>query len=113
MSRLATLSLIASLAAALGADPASASSVSGAQRSGVSYLEKGVLSYEVFEMSVAHLDLSECPPEFDPDAVFCRYAETDHSGSIFVFSYDGEMPLLAVKYVSLDEGKALLEAEGY
>ncbi|MCO8144357.1 hypothetical protein NHN26_03865 [Rhodovulum tesquicola] len=113
MSPRSTLSLVAGLVGAIGAGSALASGVSGAQRSGISYLEKGVLSYEVFEMSVAHEDLSECPQEFDPGAVFCRYAETDHSASIFVFSYDEEMPLLAVKYVSLDEGKAILKAEDY
>lgn len=107
MTRLAPVALIAALAAA----PALACEET--VDSGTSYLEKGVFTYDVFEASVAHTDLAECPVEFDPDVVFCRLAKTETQANIFVFSYDGEMPLLAIKHVPLDEGDAILEASAY
>ncbi|MFD1340945.1 hypothetical protein [Litorisediminicola beolgyonensis] len=66
------------------------------------YLEGGVMTYEVFESAVSHVDLAGCPAEFDPDAVFCRMALNNERAQVFVFSFDGNQPLLAVKAYDLD-----------
>lgn len=70
----------------------------------VSYLANGAFTYEVFEASVEHVDLAACPVQFDPDAVFCRMTLAADMAHVFVFSYDGTQPLLAVKSYALDDG---------
>ncbi|TCP41006.1 hypothetical protein [Rhodovulum marinum] len=109
MPRLVSLAL----AAALAAGPVLACDDEVAPGGQTSYLERGAFTYDVFEASVAHTDLSECPQEFDPDVVFCRFATTETSGSIFIFSYEDDMPLLAIKHVPLDEVEAILQASAY
>ncbi|MGC9418233.1 MAG: hypothetical protein ACP5EN_04595 [Rhodovulum sp.] len=109
MRRLAALAVTVSL----GAAPALGCDEDVAPGGQTSYLERGVFTYDVFEASVAHTDLSECPQEFDPDVVFCRFATTETSGSIFVFSYVDDMPLLAIKHVPLDEAEAILQASAF
>ena len=42
--------------------------------------------------------------EFDPDAVFCRMTLAADMAHVFVFHYDGDQPLLAVKSYALDDG---------
>ena len=68
---------------------------------GNTYLEGGAFTYDVFEQSVDHVDLENCPAEFDPDTVFCRMTLASEMANIFVFSFDGEQPLLAVKSYEL------------
>lgn len=62
------------------------------------------LTYEMFEASVLHADIEECPSELAGEGRFCRatlYADALH---IFVFSEDGDQPL--VDFLSY-EGSAL------
>ncbi|WP_319826458.1 hypothetical protein [Thalassovita sp.] len=52
------------------------------------------LTYEMFEASVLHADIEECPTELASEGRFCRatlYADAIH---IFVFSEDGDQPLV-------------------
>ncbi|MFZ7092244.1 hypothetical protein [Primorskyibacter sp. 2E233] len=72
--------------------------------SGPAYLEGGTLTYEVFEASVAHVDIESCPAEFDPEAVFCRMTLVNDAAHVFVFSFEGDQPLLAVKSYELNDG---------
>jgi len=109
MQRLTALALTATLAAA----PVLACDDDVAPGGQTSYLERGVFTYDVFEASVAHTDLAQCPQEFDPDVVFCRFATTETSANIFVFSYEDDMPLLAIKHVALEEAEAILQASAY
>ena len=71
---------------------------------GVAYLPGGSLGYATFETAVAHVDLEGCPAEFDPDAVFCRMTLANEMAHVFVFSFDGDQPLLAVKDYELTDG---------
>ncbi|MDK3072864.1 hypothetical protein QO034_07060 [Sedimentitalea sp. JM2-8] len=95
--------LITTLSALTMALPAMASGPGESHAGkGTAYLGNGVLSYEVFEASITHADMENCPVEFDPDAVFCRLTLANDSAHVFVFSYDGAQPLLAVKHYELD-----------
>jgi len=75
----------------------------GENHGGEAYLDGGVFTYEVFEQSVDHVDLENCPTEFDPDVVFCRMTLASEMANIFVFAFDGDQPLLAVKSYELGE----------
>ena len=83
---------------------AAASGPGGSHGEGTAYLGNGVFTYEVFEASVDHADLENCPAEFDPDAVFCRLTLAAEQAHVFVFSYDADQPLLAVKHYELGDG---------
>lgn len=81
-----------------------AGSGAGETHGGEAYLEGGVFTYDVFEQSVDHVDLENCPAEFDPEAVFCRMTLASEMANVFVFSFDGDQPLLAIKSYELGEG---------
>ncbi|AVO36474.1 hypothetical protein [Pukyongiella litopenaei] len=70
---------------------------------GVTYLENAPMTYELFETAIEHVDLDTCPGEFDGDASFCRMTLASDMAHIFVFSHDGDQPLLAVKTVPVNE----------
>lgn len=70
---------------------------------GTAYLANG-LTYEIFETAIEHVDLEGCPAEFDADANFCRMTLAADLAHVFVFSYDGDQPLLAVKSYELGDG---------
>ena len=86
------------------ATPALASGPGESHAEGVAYLPGGALGYATFETAVAHVDLEGCPAEFDPDAVFCRMTLANEMAHVFVFSFDGDQPLLAVKDYELTDG---------
>jgi len=92
-----TLSFVASAALASGDG-------SKLKTEQISYLPNGVLSYEVFEATIGHVDLIDCPVAFDGDANFCRMTLANEQAHVFVFSHDGNQPLLAVKSYDLDDG---------
>jgi len=64
----------------------------------------GQFTYAAFEASVEHVDLEGCPVEFDNDSMFCRMTLASDLAHVFVFSYDGDSPLLAIKAYELDNG---------
>ena len=74
---------------------------------GTTYVVDSVMTYEIFEVSVPHADLAECPAEFDPDVVFCRVTLAFEQLNIFVFAYEDGSPLLAIKHLSFDEDAIL------
>lgn len=81
-----------------------AASGSGEKHSGgTTYIPAAAFTYEVYEATIEHVDLADCPAEFDPDAVFCRMTLAADLAHIFAFSYDGDQPLLAVKSYELDD----------
>lgn len=86
------------------ASTAAASGPGETHHGGTSYLENGVLTYAVFEASIEHVDLEGCPADFDPDANFCRMTLASDLAHVFVFSYEGDQPLLAVKNYELGDG---------
>ncbi len=95
---------ISLIAAVLVGTSALASGPGESHGEGTSYLANAVFTYEVYEASVDHADLENCPSEFDPEKVFCRLTLAAEQAHVFVFSYDGEQPLLAVKHYELGDG---------
>ncbi|MFP7673904.1 hypothetical protein ACG74X_11190 [Marivita sp. S0852] len=85
-------------------------SMAGASDSGdpqaleTSVLENGVMSYQIFEASIKHVDLETCPADVDGDSTFCRMTLASDLAHVFVFSDDGEQPLLSVRSYELGDG---------
>ena len=71
---------------------------------GVNYLAGGAMTYSVFEQAVPHVDIANCPAEFDPETVFCRMTLVNDGAHVFVFGLDGDQTLLAVKSYGLEDG---------
>lgn len=94
--------LMLAAACVLAAGMAFASGKNKHAEAGADYLEGG-LSYALFERSVDHADLENCPEQFDPEAVFCRLTLAAEEAHVFVFAYDGDQPLLAVRHYELDD----------
>jgi hypothetical protein len=55
------------------------------------------LTYAIFELSVPHLDLKECPTGLARPGAFCRASTANDLVHVFVFAGDGDQCLLAVK----------------
>lgn len=60
------------------------------------------LTYEVFEQTVDHLDLAVCPAPLAAAGRFCRLTTHADALNVFVFSEDGDQPLVAVETWSAD-----------
>ncbi|MFP7570125.1 hypothetical protein [Marivita sp. S2033] len=96
LAPLAATALVASTTVAFGSGDG--------QPAGLHQLAGGTFTYEIFEASVSHVDLAECPAPFDPDTAFCRLTLKDDMAHVFAFSLDGDQPLLAVKSFELSDG---------
>jgi hypothetical protein len=59
--------------------------------------ELAPLTYKVFEESVPHIDLDTCPKSLANDKRFCRLTMSNDALHVFVFSTEGEQPLVAFK----------------
>ena len=55
-----------------------------------------VLTYQVFEDTIDHADLAECPPRLAHEGRFCRVELHNGALHIFAFKEDGDQPLQAV-----------------
>lgn len=74
---------------------------SGTNSEGTDILENGSMTYEVFEASVPHSDLENCPAEYNSDQNFCRLTMAHGQLNVFVFSHEGEQILQAIKHYEL------------
>lgn len=55
------------------------------------------LTYEAFETAVPHIDLPACPVELAAPDRFCRLTTHSDSLNVFVFTENGDQPLVALK----------------
>lgn len=55
-----------------------------------------VLVYPVFEEAVPHIDLPECPPAVAAGNRFCRLTLGADALQVWVFSVEGDQPLVAL-----------------
>ena len=99
-----TLSLTALLTLAIATTAVASGADDSTHSSDTAYLPNGTFTYETFEASVEHADLEGCPAQFDTDVVFCRITLANDQAHIFVFSYEGDQPLMAVKPYELSDG---------
>ena len=56
-----------------------------------------VMTYEVFEESVPHIDLATCPGEMAGDDRFCRAVVNHDAFHVFAFLYDQGSPAVAYR----------------
>ncbi|QJD15816.1 hypothetical protein [Paracoccus sanguinis] len=102
-------------ATVLGAAPALASQPgemeTGPQTAGVAApinlvparpVPMAVMTYEVFEATVDHADLAECPKALAREGRFCRVVLHGDALHVFAFSEDLDQPLQAVMEYPLD-----------
>lgn len=61
-----------------------------------------VMTYEMFEATVDHADLAECPKALAKEGRFCRAVLHGESLHVFAFSEDMDQPLQAVMDYPLD-----------
>jgi len=71
--------------------------------------EPAILTYELFEETVPHVDLVTCPAEFDTEAVFCRAVLSHADMHVFVFAHDGDSPFVAARRYPADGLDALFD----
>ena len=64
-------------------------------------------TYEQFEASVPHFDLEDCPKDLAADKAFCRMSFHNDMVHVFMFSEEGELPMIGFK--SYDEDAYTLE----
>jgi len=66
------------------------------------------LTYEVFEYSVPHTDMEECPDAMESEGSFCRLAVVAEVATIFAFSEESGC---IVESKSFDEDQFSIEFE--
>lgn len=76
----------------------------GEHAPGADFLADGAMTYALFERTIEHADLLDCPAQFDPEAVFCRLTLAAEQAHVFVFDVEGAQLLLGVKSYALDDG---------
>ena len=52
------------------------------------------LTYGTFEEAVSHIDLADCPESLAAEDVFCRATLASDMIHVFVFSLEGDSPLV-------------------
>lgn len=52
------------------------------------------LTYDVFEVSVPHVDLETCPASMAAENTFCRATLASDAVHVFAFSEDGDSPMV-------------------
>lgn len=55
------------------------------------------ITYEVFEATVPHVDLAECPAVMAQEGHFCRLGLASEQLTVFVFAEDGDQVLTSVR----------------
>lgn len=61
------------------------------------------LTYEIFEVSIPHSDLEDCPPSMNLKGAFCRLVMHADQFHVYAFAEDGDQPLVAFKTFEEDE----------
>lgn len=61
-----------------------------------------IMTYDVFEATVPHIDTPDCPKVVAREKVFCRLTLASEQLHLIVFSEEGDMPLLEVRPVDLN-----------
>lgn len=60
------------------------------------------MTYDIFEATVQHGDLPECPKALAAEGRFCRVVLHNDMLHVFAFAEDGEQPMIAVMEYPLD-----------
>lgn len=62
----------------------------------------GAMTYEIFEATVEHGDMPECPKALAQEGRFCRVVLQNDMLHVFAFAEDGDQPMVAVMEYPLD-----------
>lgn len=62
----------------------------------------GAMTYEIFEATVEHGDMPECPAALAQEGRFCRLVLQNDMLHVFAFAEDGDQPMQAVMEYPLD-----------
>lgn len=62
----------------------------------------GAMTYEIFEATVEHGDMPECPKAMAQEGRFCRVVLQNDMLHVFAFAEDGDQPMVAVMEYPLD-----------
>ncbi|MFB2532263.1 hypothetical protein ACEYYB_00735 [Paracoccus sp. p4-l81] len=62
-----------------------------------------VLDYATFEATVPHADLTDCPAALAGPDRFCRMTLAAETIGVWVFSLNGDQPLLALQTYDVEE----------
>jgi hypothetical protein len=68
-----------------------------------------VLTYAEFEQSVPHVDMPLCPVELATEDRFCRMTLANDAINVFVFTTEGDSPLVAFRSWPADLMAGLLD----
>ena len=60
------------------------------------------MTYEIFEATVEHGDMPECPKALAAEGRFCRVVLQNDMLHVFAFAEDGDQPMVAVMEYPLD-----------
>ncbi|MBB1492836.1 hypothetical protein H5395_15130 [Paracoccus sp. MC1854] len=60
------------------------------------------MTYEIFEATVEHGDMPECPAAMAQEGRFCRVVLQNDMLHVFAFAEDGDQPMIAVMEYPLD-----------
>lgn len=67
------------------------------------------LTYEVFETAVPHVDMAVCPIDLAQEGLFCRMSVHAEQINVFVFSEEGDQPMVGFRSWSVDLMAGLLD----
>ena len=60
------------------------------------------MTYAMFEASLPHVDMALCPVDLAGPGLFCRLAVLNEQIHVFVFSEEGESPMVGFKSWPVD-----------
>jgi hypothetical protein len=67
------------------------------------------LTYLIFEAAVPHVDLAVCPVDLAAEGRFCRLALLNEEIHVFVFSEEGDQPMVDFRSWPVDLMAGLLD----
>lgn len=59
--------------------------------------ETGVLTYQMFETAVQHVNLLECPGDLAGEGRFCRMTMHNDAFHVFAFTEEGDQPMVGLR----------------
>ena len=65
--------------------------------------DAGLLTYELFETAIAHVNLEECPGDLAGEGHFCRMTMNNDAMHVFAFTEEGEQAMVGIRSYYADE----------
>lgn len=65
--------------------------------------DSGILTYQMFETAVQHVNLLDCPGDLAGEGRFCRMTMHNDAFHVFAFTEEGDQPMVGLKTWYEDE----------